>query len=170
MTPIMSSDGSDLAAAMQTIREIGDGEGLNAAIDDAFAGSQIQITPTRAGLQLSLRQPGMLRELTAAELSDGTLRYLLLVAALLTPRPPELMVLNEPENSLHPDLIPALGRLIQSAAEQSQLIVVSHNPMLVETLESVETCVALHLDKQMGETVVERANLLDQYGWKWPPR
>ncbi len=170
MTPIMSADGSDLAAALQTIGEIGDSEGLYRAIDDAFPGSQIQITPTRAGLQLSLRQPGMLRELTAAELSDGTLRYLLLVAALLTPRPPELMVLNEPENSLHPDLIPALGRLIQSAAEQTQLIVVSHNPMLVETLESDESCMAIRLDKPMGETVVERANLLDQYGWKWPPR
>ncbi len=76
---------------------------------------------------MSLEQPGMLRGLTAAELSDGTLRFLLLVAALLTPRPPELMVLNELENSLHPELIPALGRLIKRAAESSQVIVVSHN-------------------------------------------
>ena len=50
-------------------------------------------------------------------LSDGTLRYLLWTAALLTPRPPELMVLNEPETSLHPDLLPALARLIVHAAE-----------------------------------------------------
>jgi hypothetical protein len=55
------------------------------------------------------RQPP-LRRLSAAELSDGTLRYLLLVAALLTPRPPELLVLNEPETSLHPELLPALAR------------------------------------------------------------
>lgn len=59
------------------------------------------------------------------------LRFLLLVAALLTPRPPELMVLNEPKNSLHPDLIPALARLITLAAEDSQIIVVSHNATLV---------------------------------------
>jgi predicted ATPase len=57
--------------------------------------------------EVRLRQHGLLRSLSAAELSDGTLRYLLWTAALLTPRPPELMVLNEPETSLHPDLLPA---------------------------------------------------------------
>jgi predicted ATPase len=60
----------------------------------------------------SLRQHGLLRPLKASELSDGTLRYLLLVAALLSPRPPTLMILNEPETSLHPDLLPPLARLI----------------------------------------------------------
>ncbi|WP_425387819.1 AAA family ATPase [Edaphobacter aggregans] len=57
-----------------------------------------------------------MRPLSAAELSDGTLRYLLWTAALLTPHPPALMVLNEPETSLHPDLLPALARLILAAA------------------------------------------------------
>ena len=66
--------------------------------------------------ELQLQQHGLLRPLSAAELSDGTLRYLLWRAALLTPRPPELMVLNEPETSLHPDLLPALARLILAAA------------------------------------------------------
>ena len=60
----------------------------------------------------------MLRPLTVAELSDGTLRFLLLVAALLTPRPPELMVLNEPESSLHPDLLPGLAQLVVTTAER----------------------------------------------------
>jgi len=60
------------------------------------------------------------------ELSDGTLRYLLWIAALHTPRPPPLMVLNEPETSLHPDLLPALARLITRAASRSQVWVVSH--------------------------------------------
>ena len=63
-----------------------------------------------------MQQHGLLRPLKAAELSDGTLRYLLWVAALLTPRPPGLLVLNEPETSLHPDLLPALARLIAHAA------------------------------------------------------
>ena len=64
---------------------------------------------------LEMEQHGLLRPLKAAELSDGTLRYLVWVAALLTPRPPGLLVLNEPETSLHPDLLPALGRLIVQA-------------------------------------------------------
>ena len=58
-----------------------------------------------------------------------TLRYILWVAALLTPRPPELMVLNEPETSLHPDLLPALARLITFAAEHSQVWVPIPPPM-----------------------------------------
>ncbi len=58
-----------------------------------------------------------------AELSDGTLCFLLWAAALLTPRPPELMVLNEPETGLHPNLLPALARLIVAAAKHTQIIV-----------------------------------------------
>jgi predicted ATPase len=169
-TPIMSSDGHDLAAALQTIREIGDRAGLDRAIDDAFPGSQIKILSTDAGMQVGLEQPGVFRDLGAAELSDGTLRFLLLVAALLTPRPPELMVLNEPENSLHLDLIPALGRLIKNAAEKSQLIVVSHNPVLIAELETDEICEPIHLEKVNGATVLKDSDLLSQFGWKWPSR
>ena len=108
-TPVLSSDGADVAAALQTIIEIGDVEELHRAVDEAFPGSEVRVTDTDGYLALSLSQPGLLRRLTAAELSDGTLRYLLWVAALLTPRPPELMVLNEPEASLHPDVLPALA-------------------------------------------------------------
>ena len=169
-TPIMSGDGSDVAAVLQTIREIGDHDGLDQAIDDAFPGSKIRIGASDAGMQVLLKQPGIFRELTAAELSDGTLRYLLLVAAMLTPRPPELMVLNEPENSLHPDLIPALERLIKLAAENSQVIVVSHNPILVGELESDEICMPIRLEKDDGATVLQDGDLLSQYGWKRPSR
>jgi len=93
-----------------------------------------------------------------------------IVAALLTPRPPDLMVLNEPENSLHPDLIGALSRLITLAAENSQVITVSHNTALVDELEADEICVPIRLEKVAGETRLQDADLLSQYGWKWPTR
>ena len=169
-TPIMAGDGADLPAAIQTIREIGDYGGLDRALDDAFPGSRVRVVSGGTGMQLSLQQPGMLRNLSAAELSDGTLRFLLLVAALLTPRPPELMVLNEPENSLHPDLIPALARLIALAAENSQVIVVSHNADLVDELEADDICVPIRLRRESGETILQNGDLLSQYGWKWPSR
>ena len=82
-----------------------------------------------------MRQHGLLRPLKAAELSDGTLRYLLWIAALLSPRPPALMVLNEPETSLHPDLLPALARLIARAARDTQVVVVTHAPALIDALQ-----------------------------------
>ncbi|GJD63554.1 AAA family ATPase [Methylobacterium frigidaeris] len=67
-------------------------------------------------VSLELRQHGLLRPLRGAELSDGTLRHILLAAALLSPRPPDLMVLNEPETSLHADLLPPLAGLIARAS------------------------------------------------------
>ena len=84
--------------------------------------------------ELALHQHGLLRPLTGAELSDGTLRYLFLVAALLSPRPPALLVLNEPETSLHPDLLRALGALVHAAARETQVVVVTHAAPLVAAL------------------------------------
>jgi predicted ATPase len=86
------------------------------------------------------------------ELSDGTLRYLLWVAALLTPRPPPLMVLNEPETSLHPDLLPALARLIARASKQAQVWVVSHANRLINALNGQPECQQIGLEKSLGQT------------------
>jgi predicted ATPase len=165
-TTVLSDDGSDLAAAVQTIFEIGDVEGFNDVIDDAFPGSAVDIRATDGMFELSLRQKGLLRPLRAAELSDGTLRYLLLTAALLTPRPPTLMVLNEPETSLHRDLLPALARLIVRASAQSQIIVVTHAAPLVEALAG-EGAKCFGLRKEFGETFVDAA---EHVRWEWPAR
>jgi predicted ATPase len=106
--------------------------------------------------------------LNAAELSDGTLRYLLWVAALLTPRPPGLLVLNEPETSLHPDLLPALGRLIARAAERSQVLVVSHAGTLIDALQSQAACRSIVLDRKLGQTSIAGDD--DPPKWQWPSR
>ena len=79
-----------MAAAIQTIREIGDEEALAVSVEDAFPSSRIRIENVNGRFALRMEQHGLLRALDAAELSDGTLRYLLWIAALLTPRPPEL--------------------------------------------------------------------------------
>ena len=169
-TPVLNNDGTDLPAALQTILEVGDEEALHRTIDDAFPGSRINIEVQNGRFEVLLRQHGLLRPLSASELSDGTLRFLLWSAALLTPRPPELMVLNEPETSLHPDLLPALARLIASASERSQIIVVSHAQSLIEALQEVEACRRLQLVKSFGETTLEGATIFDKPKWEWPPR
>lgn len=168
-TPVLHHDGRDLAAALQTIIEIGDVDALNNAISDAFPGSSIEISVQDDGrFMVYLRQYGLLRSLSAAEFSDGTLRYLLWVAALLTPRPPTLMVLNEPETSLHPDLLPALGRLIIRASESTQVWVVSHASRLIATLENAEECNSIRLEKELGQTKIVGQGMLDEPMWKWP--
>jgi predicted ATPase len=168
-TPVLHHDGRDLAAALQTIIEIGDVAALNQAVADAFPGASLSISVQQDGrFNVKLHQEGLLRPLSAAELSDGTLRYLLWVAALLTPRPPPLMVLNEPETSLHPDLLPALGRLIVRAATTTQVWVVSHARRLIATIEDAENCNSVQLEKSLGETRVVGQGMLDQPMWKWP--
>lgn len=169
-TMVLSQDGADLAAAWQTIAEIGDAAALEQSVQAAFPGSRVQVSVSDGRFELTLQQPGMLRPLTAAELSDGTLRYLLWVAALLSPRPAELTVLNEPEASLHPDLLPALAALIARAAEAAQVLVVTHSADLVGAL--CEHCdpALLRLAKQDGQTTVEGQGLLDEPPWHWPDR
>jgi predicted ATPase len=168
-TPVLAPDGADLAAALQTIREIGDADALDRAVDAAFPGSRISIDGRAGRFDLALHQHGLLRSLSGAELSDGTLRYLLWVAVLLTPRPPELLVLNEPETSLHPDLLRPLGALIAEAAARSQVVIVSHARRLVEALSDADAY-AIELVKELGETVVADQAPLERPAWQWPKR
>jgi predicted ATPase len=169
-TPVLANDGADLAAALQTIMEIGDPGALAEAVGDAFPGASVTVSHGGGRFEVEMRQHGLLRPLKAAELSDGTLRYLLWIAALLTPRPPRLLVLNEPETSLHPELLPALGRLIGRAAEHSQILVVSHAARLIAALEERRDCNSMMLEKDMGETRIAGADRLDRPRWQWPSR
>jgi predicted ATPase len=169
-TPILGNDGADLAAAVETIREIGDGDAFDAAVADAFPGSRLSVVNNSGRFALTMEQHGLLRALGAAELSDGTLRYLLWIAALLTPRPPALMVLNEPETSLHPDLLPALARLIACAAERSQVIIVTHASQLITALREQAGCHSIMLEKAFGETTIVGAKGLGLPTWHWPTR
>lgn len=175
-TPVLASDGADLAAALQTIREIGDSAALDAAVDDALDGSRIEVDRGGDGrFGLRLRQPGMRRPLEAPELSEGTLRFLLLAAALLSPRPPELLVLNEPEASLHPQLVGALAGMITRATRDSQVIVVSHSDALAAALaaeggDGSAGMVHHELVKSTGETRIRDFGALEGPPWSWPKR
>lgn len=169
-TPILCNDGTDLAAAVQTIRQFGDRDELDAAVEDAFPGSHLSVEISLGRFTLLMKQNGLLRPLGAAELSDGTLRYLLWIAALLTPRPPALMVLNEPETSLRPSLLAALARLIGRAASRSQMIVVTHASRLIEALNEQPGCHSITLEKRLGETKLAGVKPINLPLWKWPSR
>ena len=166
-TTALDSTGLDLAATIQTIREIGDPRSLDEAVNDAFPGSNIEIEVNNGHFEIKMNQKGLLRPLHASELSDGTIRYLLLLAALLSPRPSPLLVLNEPETSLHPSLLPPLARLIANASRVSQTIVVSHSRVLVEEFLKTQKCQVYELKKNLGETQIED---IESPRWVWPKR
>jgi predicted ATPase len=167
-TPSLAGDGGDLAAAVQTILEIGDGDAFQAAIADAFPACRLTVDIAQPIFRLQLHQPGLLRALEATELSDGTLRYLLLAAALFSPRLPPLLVLNEPENSLHPDLLAPLARLIAAVAERTQVWVVAHAEALITALGSTPGCRLLRLERELGATVLPGQTVLERAAWRWP--
>lgn len=174
-TTVLGPEGVDVAAALQTIREIGAPGALDTAIDQAFPGSKLSIQNNGGRFEIAFQQHGLLRSLSGAELSDGTLRYLLWVAALLTPRPPALLVLNEPETSLHPDLLPALANLVVTAARNTQVIVVTHSRPFLAALqagseESELDLRTIELVKEFGQTTIAGQGPLDEPPWKWPAR
>lgn len=167
-TEVLSGDGSDLAPAVQTILESAWAEPFAAAVADALGG-RVRVGEGQGRFELFMTQDGMLRELAAGEWSDGTLRFVLLAAALLSPRPPGLLVLNEPEASLHPDVLPALGRLIRDAAARTQVVVVTHSRRLVRALAGPNT-VSHELVRNLGETLVAGQGLLSRPAWEWGAR
>jgi predicted ATPase len=153
-TTALSHDGSDLAAALQTIAELGDEAELREEIERAFSGASLIINHDKGLFAVQLKMPGLNRPLEATELSDGTLRYLCLMAALMSPRPPTLLALNEPETSLHPDLLNGLARMIVRASKNSQLWITTHSSFLAESIERYSGEHGINLELSNGETVV----------------
>lgn len=100
----------------------------------------------------------------ATRLSDGTLRYLCLLAILVDPTPPPLVCIEEPELGLHPDILPKLADLMAAAAERTQLIVTTHSDILVDAMterpESVVVC-----EKHDGATRMRRLREADLVAW-----
>lgn len=155
-SPVLASDGHNLASALQTIVEIGDGGELDEAIEQAFPGARLGVSCDAMGrIGVHLQQPGVQRVFTARELSDGTLRFLCLAAALSTPRPPVFLVLNEPETSLHRDLVPALATMITRAGSRGQVLVTTHDDGLARRLaEDGAEIHRLEKDEDRGTRVV----------------
>ncbi len=156
-TPTLASDGSDLAAVFATlafIRE--DTVELDRAIEDAFPGTQLEVPPPAQLARFGLRFAEFPhRVFEPAELSDGTLRYLALMGALLGYRLPAFIALNEPEASLHPDLLPALARLVVRASQRTQVWLVSHSEALAAALAEAGAVTPRHVVKRDGATWIE---------------
>ena len=100
----------------------------------------------------------------ATRLSDGTLRYLCLLAILCDPEPPPLVCIEEPELGLHPDILPKLADLMIAMSEHAQLIVTTHSDILVDALteqpESVLVC-----EKHDGQSIIQRLDAQKLAGW-----
>lgn len=100
----------------------------------------------------------------AVRMSDGTLRWLSLLAILLNPTPPPLVCIEEPELGLHPDIIPVLARLLKEASLRMQIIVTTHSDALVEELTEIAESVVV-CEKHEGATVLRRLQMDELSKW-----
>jgi predicted ATPase len=126
---VLKRDPDTKVELLERLRDLGHG------FDD------LEVVPEGGRLQLYLTEGR--QSLAAHRLSDGTLRYLALLAVLLDPRPSPLVVIEEPELGLHFDMMPKIAALLEHAARSTQLVVTTHSDALVDALadpKSVLVC------------------------------
>lgn len=152
--PVLASDGSNLAAVFATLRHIReDTADLDDAIEAAFPGARLYVpAPTDFATFGMIFPEASRRPFAAHELSDGTLQFLALCGALLAYRLPPFIALNEPEASLHPSLIPALGQLIARAAERTQIWIVTHSVELADVIADRTGALPIEVIRRNGAT------------------
>ncbi len=130
---------------------------------DLYAGLEDFEVRIREGTVQALLSEGDM-VIPASRLSDGTLRYLCLLAILCDPEPPALIGIEEPELGLHPDLLPRLAGLLVTASERTQLVVTTHSDILVDALSDTPESVVV-VEKDDGQTVARRLAADDLSQW-----
>jgi predicted ATPase len=151
----LAEDASNLALVLSSIRGKPDSKSALVSdlreLYDGIFDYEIIVEAGRAHLYLNEGN----RMIPATRLSDGTLRYLSLLAVLHHPAPAPLIAIEEPELGLHPDIIPRVADLLQEAARRTQLIVTTHSSALVDALSDTPEVVVV-TEKREGATVYER--------------
>ncbi|OJT96069.1 MAG: ATPase [Rhizobium sp. 63-7] len=134
--PLLDEDGGNLAAVFATLvhtRE--DTVELDRAIAAAFGGARLHVPEPGEHAEFSLSFPDFPQRLfQPRELSDGQIRFLGLAGALMSYRQPALIALNEPEASLHPDMLEPLAGMIAQASQRSQIWIVTHSQALASAV------------------------------------
>lgn len=117
-----------------------------------------QVEVGRGGAEIFVVERGAgERYIPASRLSDGTLRYMMMAAILLDPEPPPLVVIEEPELGLHPDVVLNIGEMLIQASERTQLAVTTHSRVLINALEDHASSVVV-CEKRDGQTEMKRVD------------
>lgn len=165
----VSSDGQNLISVLHTLYT-GDREfkrNINLAMRTAFGDDFEELVfPPAADqrIQLRLRWKTLQREQSAADLSDGTLRFLFLLTVFGSPSPAPLIAIDEPETGLHPSMFPIVAEYAVDAAERAQVVITTHSPQFLDAFRYVKptTTVAKWAN---GQTVLKNldGDLLDYW-------
>ena len=158
-------DSRNLALVLNQIEHDNGGERLNDLMRRFYPRFERLSTRISGGtVQFYLHEQGLRAPIPATRLSDGTIRFIALTAALLARDAPPLLCIEEPELGLHPDALPLLGELLVEASARTQLIVTTHSDALVSALtDHVDSVVAC---ERLGDgTVLRRLDPNDLAAW-----
>lgn len=164
-TDRLLEDFSNLPARLATLKRVpAIKRRLLQALEDLAPGYEdLEIVPEGGRLQLYLTEGD--RNVPARRLSDGTLRYLALLAILLDPGPSRLVVIEEPELGLHPDVFPTLRDLMLEASARAQLVVTTHSTQLVDALSDHAGAVIV-CEKEGPTSTLRRLDLEEVDRWR----
>jgi predicted ATPase len=112
---------------------------------------------------IALREKNLAKTVGAEHISDGTLRFLLLLSILYNPDRGGLICIDEPETGLHPDMINTVTEAIKEASRDSQILIATHSPLLLNSFE-LEDCMIFEKNTQ-NESVVYRKSESDFPDW-----
>ncbi len=161
------ADGEDLVPLLYSLRE-GDKYRFEAIVDSLHAAfpdfEELNFPPVAAGtLAMTWKDRSFTKPLYMHELSEGTLRFIWLVSLLQSPSLSTITMIDEPEVSLHPELLSLLADLMREASTRTQLIVATHSDRLIRFLEPREVVV---MDSAgVGQTTATWADKLDLEKW-----
>jgi predicted ATPase len=137
----LEPDASNLALVLNRLRRDYDAkEKLLTALQKLYSGIEDYDVRVEGGTVQVFFQEGR-NLIPATRLSDGTLRYLSLLAVLLHPNPPPLVCIEEPELGLHPDILPTIAELLKDASTRMQIIVTTHSDILVDAMTDMPEAV-----------------------------
>ncbi len=160
-------DGEDLLSCLYYLRETDRSrfEAVEDTLRSAFPGfERLDFPPVAAGtLSMAWKDRAFSRPIYPHQLSEGTLRFLWLIALLQSPQLTAVTLLDEPEVSLHPELLSVLADLLREASQRTQIIVATHSDRLVRFLQTSEV-VVMDLDED-GLTKMTWADQLDLDRW-----
>ncbi len=158
---MLDEDGSNLAAVFATlVHTRQDTVDLDRAVADAFGGARLIVPNPQEFAEFSVVFSDFpQRQFSPRELSDGQMRFLALAGALLSYRRPRFIALNEPETSLHPDMLPALAEMIATASADSQIWIVTHSEILAAEIQKRCGTRPMRVIRNDGATWIEGMRL-----------
>jgi predicted ATPase len=155
----LEEDGSNLGLVLNNLQyQLGSQQIIDKIKKFYEEAEEVSIRIYGGTVQIFIREEGLSQPIPATRLSDGTLRYLFLLALLLDPTPPPLICIEEPEIGLHPDMMSTIADLLVEASGRTQLIVTTHSEALVSSLppESVLVCERDYLGTHLRRLDPER--------------